>query len=228
MAILGKIESVCLVDISGGGDCCLENYGCMRDVVLPLNCEFISGNIYGVIGEFGDGGWALSTMLAGINKWEDYGSILANDKKIRNNEMKKYSCYVGADSGIKKMLGLLPMTVKEQIIYGIKKGLSYDNDIEQIREKFSLSNERFNRYMKFVSGERWKASMAIGYAMGKSIYCFPWLNTKRLIQLEEHISICSKVLLDVGSIIIIPTTKQETLLSISSRCKFIFLEDKQK
>lgn len=78
--------------------------------------------------------------------------------------------------------------------------------------------------MKYVSGERWKASMAIGYAMGKSIYCFPWLNTKRLMQLKEHIIICSKALVDIGAIIIIPTTKPETLLSISNQCKFIFLD----
>lgn len=66
--------------------------------------------------------------------------------------------------------------------------------------------------------------MAIGYSLGKQIYCFPWLNTRYVQYLEEHIKLCIKPLLEIGAIIILPTSKKETLLNIVPQAKFIFLE----
>lgn len=224
MEILETVESVKLFNITGGGDCNLFNYGCMRDVIYPFSCEFRSRNIYGIIDEFGNGGWALTTILTGKNKC-DQGKIQINNKFIRSEDIFKYSCYVGDDLGMKNRLTRQPFSVREQIEYGIHQEVSFCNDVEEIKKKFGLSEERFNRNIKHTSGERWKSSMAIGYANGKNIYCFPWMNTRYIIHLEEHIRLCVKTLLEVDAIIIIPTCRQTTLLKISKECKFLYLTE---
>lgn len=184
--------------------CELFNYGNMTDSLSMFTYDFKSGNVYGVIDEFGSGGWALSYVLAGKQKPFE-GEIKINNNSVDYRKLKDFSCYVGDDSGKKKLFGISKMTVQEQIQMGINSGKSFCNDINKIKEIFGLSNERFNRTIEHVSGERWKASMAIGYSLGKTIYCFPWLNTKYLMHLKEHLKLCFKPLIEVGAIIIIPT-----------------------
>lgn len=210
--ILEKINEVKLIDVSGGFDCSLINYGCMRDTIGHYNYIFKSG-IYILEGECATGGWALSTILTGKDKTFE-GQIWFNQKKVDWRQIKQNSCYVGEDSGIKKCFKLIPMSVCEQIEYGIYNKLSYNNYIEQIKENFGLFDERFNRTIKYYGIERWRASMAIGYAMGKTIYRFPWMNSKLIMQLKDCLKLCIKSLLEIDAIIIIPTTKKQSCHNI--------------
>lgn len=225
MEILEKINSIEMIKVTGSGECDLCNYGHMSDVIYPFDYKFESGNIYGIIDEFGNGGWILSEILAGKRKWIN-GRILINGVEISNNKMNEYGCYVGEDSGMKNWLTRRSFTVQEQIYYGVKKGISFCNNVDEIKKNFNLSDERFNRQIKYFSGERWKASMAIGYAQGKLVYCFPWMNSRYIKHLEEHIRFCARALLEVGAIIIIPTCRERSLLEVSGDCKFVYLTEK--
>ena len=40
---------------------------------------------------------------------------------------------------------------------------------------------RLNRPLEFQSGEVWRASMAIGVAFQKKLFCFPWLEPEFLV-----------------------------------------------
>lgn len=216
------INKMKLEDVSGGFDCVLMNYGCMRDTIGHFNYEFKSG-IYLLEGECATGGWALTTVITGKYK-EPEGRIWINDKKIDWKQIAQYSCYVGEEAGLRKNFGLKSMSVQEQIEYGINQGFSFNSDINEIKKLFGLSEERFNRTMKCVSGERWRISMAIGYAMGKTVYCFPWLNNKYLQKLEECLRLCFASLLDIGAIIIIPATNRESIKRISNKYEVIELD----
>lgn len=222
MEVLEVINRIRLVDVSGGFDCGLWSYGCMRDTIGHFEYEFEPG-VYLIKGECATGGWALSTILSGRDRNFEgqifFGNTEATYKKIRH-----YSCYVGDDSGMKKRFGLVPMTVQEQIEYGISKGLSFSDDMEQIKKMFGLSGEHFNRYIKYISGERWRASMAIGYSLGKKIYCFPWINSEFLISHEENLKLCFESLKSIGAIIIVPTTKDNVIGRITKEYKVIKLQ----
>lgn len=213
---------ITLEDVTGGFNCGLENYGNIRDTIGHFNYQFKSG-LYIMEGECGTGGWALSTILSGKDEFVQ-GKIIVDDEVVNCKDLKRYSCYVGEDSGLKKNLGLTPMSVAEQINYGISKGLSFTNNVDQIKVMFGLSNERFTRKMKYLSGERWRASMAIGYATGKFIYCFPWMNSKFITHLEDCLMKCIPPLLKINATIIIPTTKHQIFDTIIKDYKVVKLD----
>lgn len=222
VAVLEKVNRFRVSNLSAFGKCDLFHHGIVQDSIFSFNQEFIGSTVYGIIDEFGNGAAALSCALAGKLD-EVKGDIYINECKIINKDIQKFSCYVGDDSGLKKQFGLKSMTVREQIEYGINKNLSFSNDIAEIQRNFGLSEERFDRVLKYCSGERWRASMAIGYAQGKSIYCFPWMNTKDLLNLENQIRLGIKLLLEIGAILIIPTVNEKTLINIYDSCNIISL-----
>lgn len=130
MAVLEKIK---LVDLSGGNDCELFNYGNMTDPINHFSYEFTSSNIYGIIGEFGNGGWGLSYVMAGKEPWHD-GKIFINNVEINYNTYCKIGCYIGDKNELKRKYHISKMTVKEQIEYGIKRGSSFCNDIKKYKK----------------------------------------------------------------------------------------------
>lgn len=209
MEVINKIR---MENVSGGFECKLKNYGGMRDTLGHFNYQFKSG-VYLIEGECAMGGWALSTILTGKDKVFE-GKIFFNEVEVTYKQLEQNSCYVGTDANLKKRFGLVPLTVKEQIEYGISKGLSFSANVEDIRKKFALSEERFNRSMKYVSGERWRASMAIGYALGKKIYCFPWVNSNFLHSHSDNFKLCFDSLKTANAIVIIPTTYADILKEI--------------
>lgn len=215
VGILEKVDRIQLKSVSASCECKLLNYGAMIDGFSNFTYDFKKGNIYGVIDEFGLGGWALSYVLAGKCKLYQ-GEVIINNKAIDNNVLQNFACYVGEDGGRRKLLGIKSMTVREQILMGIHTNKSFCNSYQQIQSLFGLSNERVDRKIELISGERWKASMAIGYAWGKSIYCFPWLNYKYMRQLEAHIKLCMKPLIEVGAIIIIPTSDNRIIRELAN------------
>ena len=113
-------------------------------------------------------------------------------------------------------------TIKEQIEYGVRCKLT-DADFSTIQKMFCISSERVDRNISFVSGERWKASAAIGYANGKKVFCYPWMNSKDIEHLKEQLSHTVKVLLDAGCIVIMPTTKAENIKKVTNKGCTIFL-----
>lgn len=211
-----------LKNITGGFNCALENYGNMRDTIGCFSYKFKSG-IYVLEGDCATGGWALSTVLAGKDKFMK-GEVWIDNNLISVDELKKYTCYVGEDAGLRKFLGVKSMTVAEQIQYGIKKGFSYCDNIEDLKSKFGLSSGRFNRQIKYCSGERWRVSMAIGYAMGKSIYCFPWVNKRLVNSLSDCLKTCFTLLLEKGAIIIVPTSDHTVLNQFAEKIAIINME----
>lgn len=223
MAVLEKIDSFKVIGLTAFGNCNLYHHGLIQDHINNFGYEFRKKQIYGIIGEFGNGSAALSCAISGKLPIQQ-GNFFINGKEVKINNIKKIGCYVGEDIKIKTKFGFIHRTtVKEQIEYGVNKQKSFVQDVNKIKTMFHLSDERFNRNIKYFSGERWKASIAIGYALGKMIYCFPWMNTKDLFYIKDHIALCLESLMQIDAIIIIPTCKEEVLLEISNSCEFIYI-----
>ena len=216
--MMNEYEKKIMLEISNleaGAKCMMYDYGSMNDCCAEFSANFVGGNAYGIIGEFGSGGWALSYTLTGNKSKNDCitnGTIKIDGKIVTLNELKKISCYVG-EEGIKtKWLGLKKMSVLEQL-----RTASIDNehiDIDKIIEEFQLSHERVNRPVQHLSGERWNASMAIGYALNKKIYCFPWFNSGWMYRLRPRLQACFDVLKKNGAIIILPTANIKSVADI--------------
>lgn len=175
----------------------------MRDSIGWFNYVFYPG-IYVLKGEFGTGGWALTEIVCGREKGFS-GKILLNGRSIDWLELQEISCYVGDKTKIKGQCFGEKQTIHKQIDYAVSKGLAYGKSVEEIREMFKLSEGRFERPIQKCSGERWRISMAVGYAFEKQIYCFPWVN-RTFLQSLTCFRICLQHLMDVNAIVLIPTT----------------------
>lgn len=222
------MEKVVLKDIYVGGECNLFHHGLVKDCLSNRSFEFYQGCLYGIIGEFGNGGAALSCGITGNTNFYS-GKILIDNREVSIQHLNKNSWYIGNDSLdinksrlFKRKTKINKNTIKDKIIKGIKDS-NCNLEYEQIKRLFKISDERVNRNINYVSGERWKASAAIGYANRKKIFCYPWLNSNDIELWHDQIKQTVNVLLDSGSIVIIPTTKKENIEEISSQSYIEFL-----
>lgn len=222
------LEKMTLKGISFWGECNLFHYGIVQECLQKRDFEFSSGNLYGIIGEFGEGGAALSCGITGNTDFYE-GKVYFDGIEKTIKDVVDISWYIGNDLyqyrknmvfGIKPKIN--KRTIKEQIEHGVHCKLT-DTDFSSIQKMFCISSERINRNIYFVSGERWKASAAIGYANGKKVFCYPWMNSKDIEHLKEQLSHTVKVLLDADCIVIMPTTKEENIKKITDNGRIIFL-----
>ena len=222
------MEKIVIDNFTVGGKCNLFHHGVVQDFLENKCFEFHSGNLYGLIAEFGNGGAAFSCGLTGNTNFYE-GKVYIDDKEKSINDLKKESWYIGDDLYEYKSKGLFgckpilkKKTIKEQIEHGISNK-NREMDFYTIQREFDISNERINRNIEFVSGERWKASAAIGFANGKQIFCYPWMNSKDVEHLEEQLTKTIKYLIDSECIVIIPTTKEENIKKICKEGHIVFL-----
>ncbi len=226
--MVAVLEKIIFKDISLGGKCNLFHYGIVQDCLQKKDFEFSMGHLYGIIGEFGEGGAALSCGITGNTNFYE-GKIYIDGIEKTIKDVVDISWYIGSDL-YKHRTNVFSInrpkinknTIKEQIEYGVRCKKT-DTDFPTIQKMFDISSERIDRNIKFVSGERWKASAAIGYANGKKIFCYPWMNSKDIEHLKEQLSHTVKLLLDADCIVIIPTTKEENIKKISDKGCIIFL-----
>ena len=137
--------------------------------------EFKKGKSYGILSEIGEGGGGLSWLLSGREEVRNecinvFGKRYTNGNKIDEGW---WVC-----EGIEKC----PKTVRKQINFALKNGRK-ELTIDDIISEFGLTKERLDSKFEQYSWESWRVSVAIGYALGKEIFCFPWLNEEQLKQI---------------------------------------------
>lgn len=194
-------------------DCvsCQSNLYSSRESFLKVNHLFNGGKVYGFASDFGCGSWGLATCLGGRSENPD-GEVLLNGKTIHCNELSKFSCFIS--ESIFPEINSIDDYLTPKLC--IEKALSISKlnyTVEEIRNMFCLSgyNERFERDLRYVSGEIWAISTAIGFALGKEIFCYPWLNEREIIRAHKpHIELLKKH----NRIILIPSSKKKQLKKI--------------
>ncbi len=139
-------------------------------------------------------------------------TLMRNSVPLSFNEIKENGWYIG-----KKELNSLHMeiSVRKALKKAMKCSERYEN-IEQVIENFGLKPDRVDYKLSYYSGERMRASLAIGYALNKKIYCFPWMNSAYLYDIFQSSCVTRFFdrLRDDGCIVIIPTYKKETIINI--------------
>jgi ABC-type glutathione transport system ATPase component len=219
------------------------------DSIEDFTGVFEAGKIYGIVGELGFGGWLLSYLLSGKSlnlelEQLTKPNIFLDGKEVKiNKELQNISCYVG--EGVAEIpynrLETYPnyisrklfniKTVAEHIEQGIRSSCN-QMSLEEITELFELSGlgekkesrGRINRPLEFQSGEVWRASMAIGTAYKKKLFCIPWtepLYVKYFI--TDYNSKFIKIIKELGATVIIPISYEGYLKNIPVDC-FYYLK----
>ena len=181
------------------------------------NYSFVSSNIYGLIGHYGSGNWALSQIIAGRTK-KHKTQIYVDGNNVSYKDLRNMCCYIGYEHNIGYLSFARNHTLKATIEQGIIKTNNNIDTVESIAEEFELSYDRIDRKFKFLGNEHWRASLAIGQAWQKRIYCAPFLDGKNWgsyysIQLEKWL----KLLKQKNSIVILPVSDEECIKSIADK-----------
>lgn len=175
--------------------------------------EFIfeKGRIYGLVGEHGSGGEIISSLLSGQIKQEKHSVYIDNDM-ADEADIQKNGWYVGKAEYSKGLIKK-EISVKKAIQRAIKEYHRYES-VNEVIEEFHLTPGRVDYELSKYSGERLRASLAIGYISNKMIYCFPWMNSAFFcdIILSSGVFRFFKKLKDEGCIIILPTSRKENVV----------------
>lgn len=176
---------------------------------------FESGKIYGIISEYGLGCMYLAYLLGGR---VDFGNlqIYFNKKKIKKEDLSLISWNL--EPSREKYRN---KEVKKSIEKMLQKGKCEDS-FEKIAEKFILTEPRYSRKLFQLSGERWRASAALGYAAGKQIFYAPYETSQFYYSMSQTGLIkVLRNLTDSGAIVLLPACSDVVLKHIVDECVYL-------
>lgn len=177
--------------------------------------SFESGKIYGIISEYRQGCMYLSYLLGGKVDFGDL-QIYYNDKKIEKEYLSLISWNL--EPSHEKYRN---KAVKKSIEKMIQKS-NCEDSFEEIAEKFILTKPRYNRKLFQLSGERWRASAALGYAAGKHIFYAPYETSQFYYQMSRQGLIkILRNLTDSGSMVLLPASSDVFLKHIVDECVYL-------
>lgn len=175
------------------------------NVLCEKSFSFYTGKIYGILCNHNECGWGVSYLLSG-RAAIDQEKIFINGKEYNKGEIIKEGWYVG--EGInKKFFCPLNNTLKKQILFALKQS-KINQNLNDVIDKFELSRDKIDCKFFKLGWESWRASVAIGYAYGKKIYCYPWMDTAYLKELiyNSGFIFYSNILKNAGNITILPAS----------------------
>jgi hypothetical protein len=170
---------------------------------------FKFGKSYLLNGLPGSGAAAIS-WLAGGAITPDSGTMYLNDVLIQPAQLRDISWLVRRDTV--KQFGLFTRSVKSQIQRGLQKYPS-SYSVQDIKEHFKLTEDRYTRKLRQLSHEAWSASCAIGFAHAKKIFCFPHIDHYRPGLIREYRTLWLEnniqFLTDNGALVLCPAPLSE-------------------
>ena len=138
----------------------------MEDYWYYSDYTFETGKAYGLISEYMQGCMYLSYLIGGKIALEDGLEIYMDEQKANAERLNDISWNI--EPYYEKYRNLV---VKKSIEKALKKEIVSET-FEQIAKVFTLTEPRYDRKLSQLSGERWRASTAIGYTLGKRIFLF--------------------------------------------------------
>ncbi|MFC4098090.1 hypothetical protein [Paenibacillus xanthanilyticus] len=219
----------------------------MIDAIRDFELTMEPGKVYGIVGSIGSGGWLLSWLLAGrepiLTELLEMSkrSINVDGRAADNAMLQRISCYIGEGvaefpyrifhsypSALTRLLRRVK-TVAEQIETGLSLSGSHLT-LRDVAELFELSgaemrdpaNGRIHRPLEFNSRERWRASLAIGYAFGKKLYCAPWIEPHGIDDLlSRYNRRFVNIVRDEGATVVIPVSSEAHVADIADHISYL-------
>ena len=190
---------------------CESTYFMSEDVLAEETYAFSTG-VYPLFGEIDSGVWAISYYLSMYRpRSKDFTLFAPAEITVNKNhtlsmkEFMKHSCYMDQ----KYPLFSSKKTVRQLVKKGLKKTrLAYSPD--EIKELFELDDSRFERPLKQVGNERYRAMAAIAFCHGKDVFCFPWFSRDRYKYFRGHLEFLKDRLNQLNKIVILPCAWSES------------------
>ena len=199
---------------SNGYVFCKSSFFSVIDVIKEKEFQFSSG-INKLFGDIDSGIFGISYLIAmydKINKKE----LFCSDKTIVDgittplSALTKISCYIDESYPLfsdKRLFGR-KKTVKQRIECGLKKSkLPYT--ATEVLDIFKVQEHHREVFINQTGTERYKVMLAIGFAYGKEVFCFPWFSKSRYEAFLMHITHTINLLSDLNKIVILPLGFQE-------------------
>lgn len=176
------------------------------EAIHNFSSEFVFGKSYLLNAPLGQGAWLLARIISGELK-QQAGTILLNGE-IYTPEQRRHDSWLVRYDEVKRF-GFLLQSVKKQIRFGLRHTKNqFSSSEKDFMRAFNLSPERYDRLLRQFSGEGWRASCAIGLANGKTIFCFPQLNSpgnETLISVyRAWFEAMLKLLTSTGALVLVP------------------------
>ncbi len=159
-----------LTGVIAFGDTIKNHRGVHYDQLFKQPFQLESGTAYGVISEYEQGCELFCYLLGGVLTEKSYAemTVRLNGKETTAEELRQLSWVIEPyKTKYEKW------KVKKSIETALKNDFVSDC-FEEITEAFGLTEPKYHRQLRHLSGERWFASMAIGYALGKRIFFAPY------------------------------------------------------
>ena len=159
-------------------------------------------------GEIDDELWSASYLIGMKSArpkdfmiFEDV-DVSINEQKYPFTELEKYACYMDT---------LYPAfssrkSVRRLVFEALKKNGS-NKTVDEVKNIFCLDDQHFERPVKAVGNEQYRAMATIGYSMGKQVYCFPWFSRKRYESYHKNLSWLMEMLENLEMTVILPIGK---------------------
>ena len=179
-------------------------YSCFD--VLPSSEVSFSARINRLVGEIDSQIWSVSYLLSMYkHRPKDFSLFAPPEIKVNNvgvslDEFSDYTCYM--DETVYPLFKS-KASVRRLVSLGIKK-YNLNCTPEEVRNLFHIDEERFERPIKGVGNERFRAMAAIGYTHGKQVFCFPWLSKMRFDGYHGHMTDLLEVLERLNLVVILP------------------------
>lgn len=188
----------------------VSSYGCgvSNDFLYDHTFLFEKGKIYGIVAEYGEGGELLSEIMSGMIPVREE-EVYFDGIKAENPRMGDIGWYLGKKECAKGIIKR-EISARKALERAVKEHHRY-RSVGEVMEDFSLRPDRIDMELSKYSGEKWRVSLAIGYACRKEIFCLSWMNTSYFagILLSSGIFRFFKRLKQEGCIFILPTCRRE-------------------
>lgn len=177
--------------------------------------QFESGKIYGLVSEYGQGCMYLSYLLGGRIDFGDL-RIYLNDSEIHRQDLQMLSWNLESmDQSYGKR------TVKKSIEDAIRRN-GCDVSFAEIQDRFCLTPEQENVKLANLSGERWRASAALGFVEGRKIFYAPYETSDFYYEMCQSTLLKTlKELTNSGALVLLPVGSDDFMKYIADECIYI-------
>lgn len=195
---------------------CKATFYCASDILQPKAYSFKNG-IHILKGEIDSGNWAVSYYLSMYShRPKDFVldgkiDILVDNKKIDIKTFCDYSCYLD-----KKIYPFFSQNIPINALIEKYSKKNTGKSAEEIRELFQITDARFYRPVNQMGIEAVLGMAAVGYSMGKQVFCFPWMSAERFRSNSICLSRCFDALENLGMIVIVPVGQKSVKVSVKN------------
>lgn len=187
------------IDTSSCGSIITAHDMSLNDTWYYRDLSFESGKIYGLVSEYGQGCEFLSYLLGGRVTFDNV-KIIFNGDLISQNDLSEMSWNLEA-SGESYGNKIVRKSIEKAL-----KNTPNSMEFQDLAERFVLTPERYDRKFNHLSGERWRAAAAFGYAQNKRIYFSPYETSNFYYHMcGSSLLKCLRELTDNGALIVLPS-----------------------